>query len=193
VEAAREMQPTGVAPVRRDGMVGARASFVALNVLGGVAVLGSYVLWLGNPSNQAGALWGTIGPAGRTLYTVSMFLAAAGYFAFCGYLLRWVPAHDAPDPFPWLNTVFTFILFPSAVWMPLSFEYLDSPTPALWWAIRGTLWVVGASSLALVVALARLEPSEPTRARGWAIAGAVAFAFQTGVLDAFVWPLYFPG
>ena len=57
-----------------------KSSFVLLNVTGGIAVLGSYVLWLSNPSNDAGALWGSIAGAGRTLYTVSMLLVT-GYLA----------------------------------------------------------------------------------------------------------------
>ena len=109
-----------------------KSSFVLINVVGGIAVLGSYLLWLGNPSNDAGALWGSIASTGRALYTVSMLLAAAGYLAFAGYLLRVDPERPA---FGWINTLFTLILFPSALSMPLACEYLDAPGPALWWAM----------------------------------------------------------
>ena len=164
------------------------SSFVLLNVTGGIAVLGSYALWLSNPSNDPGALWGSIAGPGRTLYSVSMLLAAAGYFAFASYVLRLDPARPA---FAWITTLFTLILFPSALWLPLACEYLDAPGPALWFAMRATLAVVGLASLGLVVALWRLA-----RAGGWharmAVAGAAAFTFQTLVLDALVWPLWFP-
>jgi hypothetical protein len=164
-----------------------KASFLLINVTGGIAVLGSYALWLSNPSNDAGALWGSISGTGRTLYTVSMLLAAAGYFVFAGYVLRLDPERPA---FAWIDTLFTLILFPSALWMPLACEYLDAPGPALWLAMRATLAVVGLASLGLVVALRRLARVDGWHAR-MAVAGAVAFTFQTLVLDALVWPLYF--
>jgi hypothetical protein len=164
-----------------------KSSFVLINVTGGIAVLGSYALWLGNPSNDAGALWGSIAGPGRTLYTVSMLLAAAGYFAFATYVLRLDPERPA---FAWITTLFTLILFPSALWMPLTCEYLDTPGPALWWAMRATLAVVGLASLGLVVALRRLARTDGGHAR-LAVAGAAAFTFQTLVLDALVWPLCF--
>lgn len=164
-----------------------RACFVAINVIGGVAVLGSYVLWLSSPSHDAAALWGAIEGAGRTLYTVSMLAAAAGYFAFAPWILRREPART---PFALVNALFTLVLFPSALWMPLAFEYLAAPRPAAWWAMRGTLAVVGLASLGLVAALVRMEPR--SRGRSVAIAGALAFTFQTLVLDALVWPLWFP-
>ncbi len=164
-----------------------KGSFVLINLAGGIAVLGSYLLWLANPSNDGGALWGAISGGGRALYTVSMLLAAVGYFAFASRLVRLAPEHAA---FVWINTLFTLILFPSALWMPLAFEYLDAPSTALWWGMRATLAVVGLSSLGLVVALRQLARAGGAHAR-LAVAGATAFTFQTLVLDALVWPLYF--
>ena len=163
-----------------------RLAFVVLNVIGGVAVLASYVLWLGNPSNDGGALWGAIGSAGRALYTISMVAAAAGYFAFAPYLLRGDPARL---PFARVNLLFALILFPSALWMPLAFEYLDAPSHALWWAMRLDLLVTGLASAGLAWTLWRTSP--PSRARTLACAGSLAFTFQTLVLDALVWPLFF--
>jgi hypothetical protein len=164
-----------------------KIAFLVVNVVGGTAVLASYALWLANPSNDGAALWGSIGGPARALYTGSMLAAAAGYFAFAGYLL----ANDVEGlPWSWLLTLFALILFPSALWMPLAFEYLDAPGPMLWWAMRFTLTVVGIGSLLLVLALVRLEPRGT--AHILAVTGAAAFTFQTLVLDALVWPLYFP-
>lgn len=59
-----------------------RRALVLRNAVGGAAVLASYVLWLGPPSNPAGALWGRIEGVGRSLHTGSMRLAAVAYFAF---------------------------------------------------------------------------------------------------------------
>ena len=59
-----------------------RRSLLWLNVLGGIAVLGSYVHGLASNPLTRGAVWGDIPDALRPLYTVNMLLAAAGYFAF---------------------------------------------------------------------------------------------------------------
>jgi len=168
-------------------MAAERRAFVLLNLLGGTAVLGSYVLWLTNPSNDAGALWGAIAGPGRTAYTVSMLAAAAGYFAFAPFVLRLEPARA---PLTAFNTCFTLILFPSALWMPLAFEYLDAPSPGSWWAMRAVLGVVGVASLAVLVLVVRSAPA--SRGRLAAAVGAAAFTVQTLLLDAIVWPLYFP-
>jgi hypothetical protein len=165
-----------------------KVAFVVINVLGGAAVLGSYALWLSNPAHQASALWGAIGGAARGAYVVSMLAAAAGYFAFAPWVLR---LDAARVDLTLVNLCFVLVLFPSALWMPLAFEYLAAPGPLRWWAMRGVLLVVGLASLALVVLLARISPAPSGRAI--AVAGAVAFTFQTLVLDALVWPRCFPG
>jgi hypothetical protein len=76
--------------------------------------------------------------------------------------------------------------------MPLTFQLLGGWDPALWIAIRIVLALVGIGSLGLLAALLTLSP---VASRGWralAVAGAVAFCVQTALLDATVWPAYFP-
>jgi hypothetical protein len=161
-----------------------KLSLIVINVVGGIAVLGSYAIWLSNPAHEGNALWGSISGAGRTLYTVSMLAAAAGYFAFAPKIL--VAEIEQSDLLAF-NTLFALILFPSALWMPLAFEYLDTRSASVWWAMRFTLAVVGVASLLLVVALLRLPPGT---GRALAVLGAAAFTFQTLVLDAIVWPIF---
>jgi hypothetical protein len=52
--------------------------------------------------------------------------------------------------------------------------------------------MVGISSLALVCSIASVRPAGPAWARALALVGALAFAVQTALLDALVWPHYFP-
>ena len=170
---------------------GGRGAFVVLNVVGGTAVLASYVLWLGNPSNDAGALWGSIGGFGRALYTASMLAAVAGYFAFAPWLL--VHGDRAPLSFHRVNLLLALVLLPSALWMPLAFEYLDVPTRGLWLTMRAGLLITGLASAALVRAVASVPATPGSRTRTLALAGVLAFTFQTLVLDALVWPRCFPG
>jgi hypothetical protein len=43
-----------------------------------------------------------------------------------------------------------------------------------------------------VAAIAGASPHSAPGSRRLAIAGAIAFSFQTALLDALVWPAYFP-
>ena len=169
---------------------------IGLNVLGGSAVLGSYAHGFVAHASSVGALWGGVPEALRPLYTLSMFAATAGYFAFTCFVLFRLDPREARIAgrigyagFLWL---YALILIPSALWMPLTFALLEAPTPWLWAAIRLVLATVGVASLALVLAVRRVRPTHGTHARRLAVAGALAFAFQTAVLDAIVWPACFP-
>lgn len=176
--------------VRRDKRV-----FLLLNVLGGMAVLGSYAH--GFLTNESpGRVWGGVPEALRPVYTVNMFAAAAGYFPMFLYLFFKVD----PDRvrvagrygFRFFDIAFALVLVPSALWMPLTFRMLEAPSAALWWLIRIDLLAVGVGALAIVVGLLTLRPRESTPFWALAVAGASALALQTAVLDALVWPAYFP-
>jgi hypothetical protein len=124
-----------------------------------------------------------------------MLTATAGYFAFAQHLFLRADPDDTrfgPLPFGALHSIFALILLPSAVWMPLTFAYLDAPSAGLFLAIRVVLALVGLGSLALVVALLRMQPKGQPVSWGFAFAGSLLFLFQTGVLDALVWTHYFP-
>jgi hypothetical protein len=53
-----------------------------INVIGGAAVIGSYVLGLRGQSGGAHVLWGGVPSSVRPVYGVSMILSALGFFAF---------------------------------------------------------------------------------------------------------------
>jgi hypothetical protein len=159
-------------------------------------VLGSYAYGFLAHASSLGEVWGGIPLALRPLYTGSMFAAAAGYFAFTFFVLfrldpreTRISARLGYAGFLWL---YALILVPSALWMPLTFAMLEAPNAWLWGAIRLVLAAVGVGSLGLVLALRSAGPTDPTFARGLALAGALAFSFQTAVLDALVWPAFFP-
>lgn len=176
-------------------MRGARLSLLWLNLLGGSAVLGSYAWGLASNPLTRGQLWGGVPESLRPLYTTSMLLAAAGYFAFSFYVFfRLDPRRVAVGRFGFgaFHALYALILVPSALWLPLTFAMLEAPSDALWLAIRAVLALVAAGSLGLVAALALAGPAQSPLARAIALAGALAFSFQTAFLDALVWPAYFP-
>ena len=177
-------------------MDSATRSLLWLNLLGGLAVLGSYAHGLATHPLTRGEVWGGVPEAMRSLYTVNMFLAAAGYFAFSHFVFfRLEPANTRIGGrlgFGVFHGLYALILVPSALWMPLTFSMLEAPSPGLWWAIRITLAAVGVGSLGLLAALLAVRPSGAVGAWRLAVLGAAAFCIQTAVLDALVWPAFFP-
>lgn len=173
----------------------ARIRMAVVTVLGGVAVLGSYVHGFVSYPEAVSAMWGGVPEALRPLYTAWMFVAAAGFFAYASYLFLAVDPDTARvggRGFEVFTALYVVILVCSALWMPLTRIMVESPGPGIWWTIVVDLALVGLASLGLIAALLALRPRFAPRWHALAVAGACAFAFQTAVLDAVIWPLYFP-
>ncbi len=175
---------------RRIGPVG---RFVALNVLGGTAVLGSYVWGVTAPGVGA-ALWGGVPEALRPLYTTNMLLAAAGYFFFTTVVLRRLlraRATSEDDLFARrMLAAYALVLVPSALWVPLTAWMIHAPSEFAWIAVRLDLGLVALGTLALFELVLRPDPT--ARGERWiALIGLLPFALQTVVLDALVWPAFF--
>jgi hypothetical protein len=173
-----------------------KRSMIWINVLGGSAVLLSYAHGIASNPLTRGDVWGGVPESLRPLYTITMLLAAAGYFAFSYFVFFKVDPDQARVGnrfgFGAFNALYALILVPSALWMPLTFEMLASPGTGLWLAIRLALAAVGIGSLGLLAAIATVRPVSAPVARGVALVGITAFSFQTAVMDALIWPAYFP-
>jgi hypothetical protein len=174
-----------------------RLLLLLINVVGGIAVLGSYALGIATHPDPVQALWGQFPEAWRPLSTVSMLLAAAGYLTFGPYLLfRIDPATTRLAgglAFGWLVLPFLLILGPSALWMSLTFRFAASGAAFDWMMVRVALALVGLGSLLLLWMLAGVRPRVHPRHWALSVAGAAAFLFQTGVLDALVWAGFYRG
>jgi hypothetical protein len=172
-----------------------RASLLLLQLLGGPAVLGSYA-WGGLTHPGAGAaLWGGVPEALRPLYTLSMLTATLGYLVSAPYVLFRLQPDEVrvgARGFGLFSLLYALVLFPSAMWMPLTFEWVASPSPGLYALICAVLATVGGASVALIWAIARAAPVPSPRGRALALVGASAFALQTALLDGIVWPILFP-
>jgi hypothetical protein len=167
-----------------------------LNAVGGVAVLASYGLVFRLAPEARGALWGGVPEGMRALYTVNMLLAAAGYFPFTFLLLFRTSGAELARatglPFSALHAFYALVLFPSALWLPLTAVLIRSPSPAVWTAVRADLLLVGIGSAGLLYALTRLALHRRGALAWLGVAGAVPFFVQTAILDALVWPAFYP-
>ena len=163
-------------------------------MIGGISVLGSYVLAFTLSPDIRSGLWGGVPEAIRPLYTVCMLLAATGYFFFSWKLVL-SPGPDGVErqigiP-PWaLLLAYALVLMPSALWLPLTALHIGDPSTLLWLAIRLVLLLVGAGSTVLVYVTYRL--ARRNGGSDWlAFAGTLPFWLQTAVLDALIWPAYY--
>jgi hypothetical protein len=170
--------------------------FLLINLLGGVAVIASYVAGLVTHPHTEQLLWGRITPPLKPVYLVSMPLAAAGYLLFLYFIVVYLDAKALQvwgfDGFLVLDIIFMAILVFSAFWMPLTYKLIETQSSGWWFAIRLVLFMVGLASLALLYFLLVIGRQEPAWSYWLAVAGAAMFFIQTGILDAFVWPALFP-
>lgn len=173
-----------------------KSALALLNVIGGAAVLGSYAHGLASHPLTRNEVWGGVPELLKPLYTVCMLCAAAGYFPFTYYILFRVDPDGVriAQRFGYgaFHVLYACVLVFSALWMPLTFAMLEQPSLPLWYAIRLTLAVVGLASLGILASLLTLEPRDAGIAHSAAVVGCIAFCIQTALLDALVWPAFFP-
>jgi hypothetical protein len=173
-----------------------RNALIVLNLVGGIAVLGSYAWGIGGHPESRDALWGGVPDSLRPFYTVSMFSAALGYLLFSTFIVFGRPGGASVDGAAGgaarLPLLYGMVLIPSALWLPLTFEMVAAPSALLWWSIRAVLFSVGFGSLGLLLWLVRSARAHPSALAWAAVAGGVAFCIQTALLDALVWPAFFP-
>jgi hypothetical protein len=169
--------------------------FLLVNLVGGVAVIGSYFAGIRSQPSSVKRLWGKVTPAVKRMYMSMMPLAAAGYIIFACFILFQLDAGKAlvgiTFGFEIFSVIFVCILLPSALWMPLSLKVVKTQDKRLWSAVRIVLFTVGLASLALLVSLLALNQREPAWFYWSAVAGAIVFFIQTGIIDAFIWPVLF--
>jgi hypothetical protein len=170
--------------------------WLAINVLGGVAVLGSYAHGLITHPETRDLLWGDMPGPLQEVYGVTMWLATAGYLVFMHFVLFRVDPSEVrvgkQFGFGVINACCAAVVVASAFWMPLTFIYLTGPSTALWVLIRADLIVVAIGAVGLIVALFNLTP-RPTGGVGIVtIVALLLFALQTAFLDPFVWSAFFP-
>lgn len=166
-----------------------------INILGGIAVIGSYFIGLSGQTGAANALWGGVHTNVRPVYGISMILSALGYFAFIYFILfRLTPSEvSIAGRFGYnlFYVIFLVMLIFSAFWMPLTKSYVSNPSTITWIGIRAVLVLVGLGSIALAWALISLPTKVPAIAYWLAVVGSCYFAFHTAILDAVVWAALF--
>lgn len=165
-------------------------------VVAGLAVPASYTVAFALADSVAEGLWGGVPGGLRPFYTVNMLLAAAGFFPFT-WLLAWnrSPVEiERSTALPWMLVplAYALVLVPSALWLPLTAAMIAGPSPGLWPLVRIVLSLVGLGSTTILWLTWKIARREGGAGAWLAFAGALPFFLQTAVLDALVWPAYYP-
>ena len=168
--------------------------FFLVNLVGGVAVLGSYCAGLYLYPEHRTALWGGVAGNWKTLFTTSMFFAAAGYLVFC-YTMT---ISDGANESSFLGK-YTFIilaaafLFSASVWMPATLQYLDTKNEIWWIASVTSLWITAASLTCLGLAFNATEfPHVNLFQNSVTLIGIIWITCHCLVFDAIIWAAKFP-
>lgn len=167
-------------------------TFLIINLIGGIAVLGGYLVCLYVYPDQREALWGGVQSGWQSVFTVSMLMAAAGYLVFSyGILFK-----SSPDGFSskYLDTrhaislLCMVFLISAAIWMPATISYLKTNN-SIWWILSVTsLWITAISLFTvttLVIVCPLTIPS--TFYRVLTISGISYITFHCLILDAIIW------
>jgi hypothetical protein len=167
-----------------------KAGWVLVNLLGGAAVIGSYLFGFLSSPEASTALWGGVPTGLRPVYTAGMVLAAIGYLVVFAYFLRMDGQElraGSRSGFSRLTGLYLLILIPSALWMPLSLWALERSSQALAWLVRLDLILVGAGAIGVLLALVNARPQRSALFHALALVGSAAVCLQTVVLDAVIW------
>ena len=157
--------------------------FLTINMIGGIAVLGSYAIGLGMFPEYREALWGEVRGTLRTVIVISMLFAALGYLTFC-YVAFFQNGLADFHSVPWTNRytislLVAIFLISSTLWMPTAIAYLKFSN-TYWLTISLTsLWI---TAIALIAILGTIWGSElntiSTASHYAAIIGVVLITFH---------------
>ena len=163
--------------------------FMLVNIVGGAAVLGSYLLGLISYPNSRVDLWGGIEGIWRTIFVISMLFAAVGYLFFC-YTIT-ISNGENTSSFLGNHTfsiLATLFLLSASIWMPATLQYIETKFD-LWWIVSViSLWITAASLLGLTLAFRFIElPSIGSVQTYLSLAGLFWISFHCLFFDAIIW------
>lgn len=164
---------------------------LAINIVGGILVLGSYYFGL-KGGKGADALWGGVPEKTRSLYGISMLVCAVAYFIFFFYIMKGLGSGTLSNTIllgeKLYSVLFAILLLASSFWMPLVNLYISNPTTLIWFAVRLVLVLVALASIGLFLALFKISPKHTGGLYIASLIGLFWFCIHTGVLDAMIWP-----
>ena len=130
-------------------------TFAVVNIIGGVAVLSSYIATLVLYTDQRSDFWGGLNTNQQKFFVWSMFFAALGYLIFFYWVIFRLESGliiGTSSLHAHLPTILCGIfLFFSTLWMPTTSLFLQTGNNLWWYLAVAILWVVSISLLLLLL------------------------------------------
>ena len=166
--------------------------FVLVNIIGGVSVIGGYILGLSMYSEHREALWGGVNGHLRTVFTISMLLAATGYIIFCYATIVKGGAEEFGVNHIFgqhsLSIISAIFLISASLWMPTTIAFVHTGVSYLWVIAISSLWVTALSLLWMTAIVAFSDPQSIAGITKYSsVIGLAYITFHCMILDAVCW------
>ena len=173
-----------------------QTQFLLINIIGGIAVLGGYVIALINNPETRNELWGGVPENLRLWITAFMFISALGYCFAMYYLIF---DEGLSLGFFWgkfdyklIKALLIIFLTTAALWIHTTFLYMESASKFHWSLVQIELWLTGASVFLIMIGLASATEVKNSNLHFYSILGLCVISFHCLILDAFLWLNKFP-
>ena len=167
---------------------------VILNIIFGSLVLLSYYNGINKHPELSLKLWGGVPKILHTFIISFMFVGAIGYFFFTAHLLLNIDSNYmffGKFNYWYLHIIYLLILIPSALWMDLTFLYMNDSTTMNWAYVVSCLYCVAFFSVVLFLFIVDTNVDKSHWLYLPAVLGSLAFAFHTVFLDGLIWTFFF--
>ena len=177
--------------------MGQTAIFLVINIIGGVLVLGSYLICFTQFPQERTNLWGKVSKKAQQRIVPFMLLAAGGYLVTSWWFWQIIEPDfvSFPGKFTYLSiiTLFAILLALSTAWMPVAVLAIRTRSTIWKTATNSVLTGVSISSLLILflICTATTETSGTSAGQIIAIAGWCFLSFQTVILDGILWVIKF--
>ncbi|MBH50753.1 MAG: hypothetical protein VYA83_05305 [Candidatus Neomarinimicrobiota bacterium] len=173
-----------------------QTQFLIINIIGGIAVLGGYVVALINHPDTRGELWGGVPENLRFWITSFMFVSAFGYCLAMYYLIF---QDGLSLDFFWgklnanyMKGLLIIFLLTAACWIHTTFSYLETGNQVLWTFVQIELWLTGISIFLMMIGLATASGINNNFLHSSSVIGLLIISFHCLALDAMLWISRFP-
>ncbi|MGM0368697.1 MAG: hypothetical protein ACQEP2_09085 [Actinomycetota bacterium] len=164
-------------------------------IVGGISVIGSYIIGAIRNPVGASALWGGVSKNIIPYYVLGMVLSAIGFLATAYYLFFKIDISSVKIlgglDFRFFIFIYLLILVPSALWMPLTIRMVNNPSSGLVAGIQIVLILVAIGALLMFVSLLTLSPKVLDWSYYLSVIGSGIFFLHAAVLDASLWTTLF--
>jgi len=173
-----------------------QTQFLLINIIGGIAVLGGYVIALINHPETRNELWGGVPENLRLWITIFMFISAFGYCFAMYYLIfdegLFLNFFWGKFDYKLIKILLTIFLLTAALWIHTAFIYIESGSKLYWNFVQLELWLTGVSAFLIMIGIATAIGVKNSNLHLYSILGLSAISFHCLVLDAFLWLNKFP-